>query len=442
MKRHLSNAAWGVIDYAAYPMGMLLVAPIVLHGPGPAAYGVWTVATALTSTGAIMAAGFGDANIKHVAGQRAAGDQGGLEITVRSMVGLNLILGICFMGIGWLLAPGISRHVVSSDMALRIECVTTLRLASVMILVRALESVCISTQRAFERYGAAVRVSLGCRVATLVVAGWLAGQGFGTTALLVATVVVTVAGVVVQFRQLQHLLHGIPLSPVFHRETIRALFAFGIFSWLQAVAGVIVAQGDRLLIGVSLGAVAVASYSLCVQLAQPLYGVTAAALHFLFPSIAGRLGTLTSAGLRHTLAKAFAANLLVVLCGAALLLTMGPRLLSTWAGAAMERAAAPVLPLIVVGTALLGLGVTGTYALLALGRVRAVSLIGVGGAVAMVLLMMWLLPVKGVYGLASARLVYGGLALLVYPPLLIMLARGQQHGSGFHTQGRAEVRPA
>ena len=29
MKEHLSNAAYGVLDYAAYPIGMLLVAPVV-----------------------------------------------------------------------------------------------------------------------------------------------------------------------------------------------------------------------------------------------------------------------------------------------------------------------------------------------------------------------------------------------------------------------------
>ena len=73
MKAHLSNAAYGVLDYAAYPIGMLLVAPIVLRNMGTAQYGIWAVVTAAVSMGSIIASGFGDANIQHVASQRGLG---------------------------------------------------------------------------------------------------------------------------------------------------------------------------------------------------------------------------------------------------------------------------------------------------------------------------------------------------------------------------------
>jgi O-antigen/teichoic acid export membrane protein len=82
MKTHLSNAAYGVLDFASYPIGMLLAAPVVLRNLGFARYGVWAVATAAVSTGAIIAAGFGDANIQHVASRR--GD-GGHELALRAV---------------------------------------------------------------------------------------------------------------------------------------------------------------------------------------------------------------------------------------------------------------------------------------------------------------------------------------------------------------------
>jgi len=67
MKAHLSNAAYGVLDYAAHPLGMLLAAPMLLQHLGVAQYGVWVVATAVVSTGGVIASGFGDANIQYVA---------------------------------------------------------------------------------------------------------------------------------------------------------------------------------------------------------------------------------------------------------------------------------------------------------------------------------------------------------------------------------------
>ena len=46
MKSHLSNAAYGVLDYAAYPIAMLVAAPVLLNRLGVAQYGLWVVAMA------------------------------------------------------------------------------------------------------------------------------------------------------------------------------------------------------------------------------------------------------------------------------------------------------------------------------------------------------------------------------------------------------------
>src|ERR1700730_5500100 len=75
---HFWNAAFGVLDYLAYPLGMLAIAPIALRALGVERYGVWTVATAAVSTGAIVASGFGDANTRIVARHRATDNHANL----------------------------------------------------------------------------------------------------------------------------------------------------------------------------------------------------------------------------------------------------------------------------------------------------------------------------------------------------------------------------
>jgi O-antigen/teichoic acid export membrane protein len=66
---------------------------------------------------------------------------------------------------------------------------------------------------------------------------------------------------------------------------------------------------------------------------------------------------------------------------------------------------------------LLGLGVTGTYALQALGMFRTVAIISVVSRAAMLLLMIQLMHHMGLQGLALSRLCYGATGLLVYLPL-------------------------
>ncbi len=63
MRRHLTNAVYGVLNYASYPLGMLLTAPIILHNFGVSEYGLWMIATAFVSAGGIIASGFCDADI-------------------------------------------------------------------------------------------------------------------------------------------------------------------------------------------------------------------------------------------------------------------------------------------------------------------------------------------------------------------------------------------
>jgi O-antigen/teichoic acid export membrane protein len=93
MRSHLSNAAYGVLDYAAYPMAMLISAPTLLKHLGVAQYGIWIVTTAALNTGSIIASGFGDANIQYISSARSHGDSGVLLRSVRSMLGINLLLG-------------------------------------------------------------------------------------------------------------------------------------------------------------------------------------------------------------------------------------------------------------------------------------------------------------------------------------------------------------
>lgn len=424
MRAHLPNAMYGVLDYAAYPVGMLMVAPIMLGHLGVAQYGVWAVATAAVSTGSIIASGFGDANIQHVATQRSLGESAALLRVVRSTMGIHLLLGAAIAMLVWILAPYLAQHVGSSDASVRVPCLWSLRIAGVITLVRAIESVCISTQRAFERYGAAVRVSVLARLLALGAAAGLASASFGVISIMAATALLSAGGLCFQLAHLKKLLHAHSLAPSFDHAATRALLAFGIFSWLQAVSGVIFGQADRLIAGASLGATAVASYALCIQMAQPIYGFTASGLHFLFPYLAQQRVKASAEMLRRTVLFALLANLLLVAAGVTILLLFGGRVLQAWGGDVISDGAKRIFAPIVWSSALLGLNVTGTYALLALGRVRVVTWVNLGGGVAMLLLIMWLLPRYGGYGLAMARLCYGPVTLLLYIPLALALRAG------------------
>ncbi len=418
MTKHFTNAGYGVLDYISYPLGMLLIAPIVLHKLGAAEYGLWMISTAVISAGGIVASGFCDACVQRVAYLRGADQLDLVPDAVRSMLGINLALGALLTLCVWIAAPFAAPHIAVSGITSRPECLAALRIASVAILVRAVESVAVGAQRAFEQYRGTVQISTAMRIVTLAAAAMLAMLGKGTISILLATCVLLFLATVAQFRGLGTLIQGVSIWPRFHPAEARLLFYQGFFAWMQALGGVVFGQLDRILLGLSLGALAVTPYSLCVQFAHPIYGLSASGFNFLFPYLSSRAGASPREGMKHAVLKAFACNLLIVACGAALLLLFGDRLIRIWAGSLVAESAKSILPPIVAGAALMGLSVTGTYALQALGEFRSVAFIMLGGRTAMLLLMIWMLHHHGLQGLAVSRLFYGAVALIVYLPLV------------------------
>jgi O-antigen/teichoic acid export membrane protein len=418
MKRHLTNAVYGILDYASYPLGMLLVAPMILHKLGASEYGIWMIATAVVSAGGIIASGFCDANIQRVARLRGAGETDSMVHAVRSMLGINLALGLTLALFVWTAAPYAARHIAVSRLTPVRECLICIRIASVLILVRAVESVSVSTQRAFEQYRGTVQISTAVRLFTLASAALLVLSGHRAVSILESTAVALVLGTYLQFLQLRKFLGDVSLWPAFQPKETRVLLGFGVFVWLQAVGGVVFGQFDRILLGVSLGAAALAPYALCIQFAQPIFGLTASGLNFIFPYLSGRADTISSGALKQTVLKAFLCNFLMVGSGGGVLLLLGDRLIRIWAGPVVAHSAAGILPPIVIGSALMGLSVTGIYAMQALGSFRTVACISLGGRTAMLLMMIYLLHHIGIQGLAIARVCYGAVALLVYLPLL------------------------
>jgi O-antigen/teichoic acid export membrane protein len=436
MRAHLSNAAYGVLDYAAYPVAMLVSAPTLLRHLGVAQYGIWIVITAALNTGGVIASGFGDANIQYIASARSQGDPELLLRAVRSMLGINLLLGGAFATVSWVLVPFAAGHLVSRASGLQAACLLGLQIASVLMLVRAIESVCVSTQRAFERYGAAIRISLFARVITVVAAVVLSVRGVGVAGILEATACFMILGTVAQLIRLQQYLGAASLLPSFDARATRALFHFGAFSWLLAVSSVIFTQADRLLLGVSLGATTVTAYALCVQMAQPIYGITASGLHFLFPYLSARNGVSQPAIIKKAILTAFSVNLLMVAVGTGFLLLFGRAVLYAWVGPSVAQSAGGILAPIAWSFALLGLGVTGYYSLLALGHIHMVTALNLTGGLTMLLLMACLLPLQGVHGIAMARLSYGLIALLMYVPLARALG-----GARAPILSAADIRP-
>lgn len=417
MKSHLSNAAFGMVDYAAYPLGLLLLAPVILRSLGMERFGIWAMANAVLSVGAIAASGFGDANIHSVAIALETGRREAVLDSVRCTLGIHMIFGSIVAAIVWLVAPAIANSVTKGHPEFQRDCLLSLQVTAALVWIRALETVCVSTQRAYSRYGAAIQISVAARAFSLISAALVPLFQQAVAVVMLTALVINAVALWVQFNQLKRLLGINRIAPSVDPGTTKSLLRFGVFTWLQSAATLLFGQADRIFAGVVLGAAALSAYAFCVQLSQPIYGLTSAGLHFLFPHLASRSTSGSKSALRRFILRALAVNIAFVLTTLGVLLVFGETILRIWGGPSIASAAGALLPAIASSAALSALGVTGCYALLALGKPRFVTLVNLGGGLAMLLLFPVLIRHYELAGIVYGKLLFAPTALLVYFPL-------------------------
>lgn len=406
---------------------MLLAAPFLLHRLGIAQYGLWMLTSAAVTSANSISTGFGDAALKYASIYRGAHNRRKLKEILSVSLVINLILGGGLAILIWYGTPYAVARLFKVDPALQAVAVIAFRIGGAVLVVRSVESVLIAALRAHERYGPAVRISVFSRASTVAIACVLAGRGYGLIAIMVGTLVVGTTSLSLQAMAVHAVVGGMSLMPAASKAALSEVLGFGSFSWVQAVAGCIFSQADRLLVGGLLGTSAVAYYSLCVQAAQPIHGLLAAGLHFLFPHLSARSTTVPASDLRTTIWPILWVNITLAILLCLPLVLFSKPILHVWMGPAFAQKAWALLSILAVGLGLLSLNVTGHYALLALGQVRLVSALNLAGGIVMLLAIAVLAPRLGLMGAAIGRLLYGPITLLMYWRLRRMLC----------TQGRS-----
>ena len=166
-------------------------------------------------------------------------------------------------------------------------------------------------------------------------------------------------------------------------------------------------QVDLLLIGAILGSRQLAYYAVCVQLAQQIHGLPAAAFAFLFPLISSRYEQTGRVGLQELFKRYMGLNVVFAAVLAAPLILFGRPILTLWMGSDFASHAHALLAILAVAYGLLSINVVPHYTLLGLGQVRFVSIANLAGGVLSLIGVAALLPIIGLTGAGVGRLLYG-----------------------------------
>jgi len=387
------------------PILQLVAVPILFKRLGAEDFGIWALINAVIASSGIANLGLGDAATKYVAKHRARSEASRVISIIRSIFLLYLVLGAMAAAVVWLAAHWIALHGFKAKSDHLTLAVTSLRIAAVGIVIRFAYGVMESTVRGYDRYDIESVWGTSNAVITTLLAVVCAMSGAGLNVILLVGITVqavSFAGLAGAVRRLAQTWRF--LEPGFDRASMKEVFSFGVFTWLQTLNGIVLQQLDRLVIGASVGAVAVGYYSVCLQLVQTAQTVLSRASAFVFPLIV----RYNEEGRKEQLWDLFKQGMILttvtgwIMSGG--IFVFGGNFLALWMGPAFAQRATFPLQILSVWTAFLATSILIFYFLNATGNERLNTLLSASSSFSFLVAGICLIPAFGVVGAAWARL--------------------------------------
>ena len=401
----------------------LIITPVIVRALDTELYGVWSFLNGLVVYSDLLYVGLGSALIKYVAQHRANADQNGINRLFSVVIGIYSVIGIAGCGVMVAIStiiPSLFAQPLSAEAAHAASsaCVL-LGLQLVFIFVGSAFSGLLS---GYDRFDVVNFVGIGTLLLRFIAIPVLVRTGddplfrlAALTAVVAAIQAATLA--VVAYRIVPQLSVGLARWRI---DELRMLYGFGVPSFLITVAARIISFSDTTIIGLMLGASAVAIYTLPVQLMEYARGPVGGFTRVLLP----RLTTLTTRGDLDSFRMAYlsATRIATFLTGwlVAIVLAIGPSFLNRWVG---EEFGTPVQWVLVFLAVAAFAQVVSTHA--PIGFYQAMHLVAFPAKVLLLEavlnlgLSIWLAPRLGITGVALATALPAVfLSAVVLPPYL------------------------
>jgi O-antigen/teichoic acid export membrane protein len=354
LRSRQSLLASGILTAAAGGWSTILAlvtVPLMVHGLGTSAYGLYSVAFSVAALGSYLDLGLGWTTAKFVA--EADGSRDRLASILATAVLYHSAFGLIFAGAIVAAAPWIVRDVLHIGGASADTAATLLRLTAGSFLAASLLGVFISALRGVRRFAMATLIGTASTTCSSAGAAAMATFGFGPIGAALAQFGGIATGAALAGITCYPLLRHARLNDAMRRD-FRAMVGFSVWSYGSRLIQMVMLQWDKLLIARWLGPAALTFYAVPFNFAQRVNVLAGPAVTAVYPVAAAAQGDpevflrqyLTASRLLHMTTAALAITVL----------TWGDRFLDAWVGGDMATHGAPILRVLAIGFWLVSVG--------------------------------------------------------------------------------------
>ena len=401
LKRNVISNAFGTIVPA---LAWFFVVPVLVLKLGEAGYGVYTIAISFAGVLGFLELGLTSAATKFVAEVEIRNDHDKLEKIISNNLSIYIALGIIItlvcLEFGGKIAP-----LVFHDTGLsQPELATMVLLMGLILSLTLVKNAFASILMGLHRYDYYNFIQVGYAVLLALVQVLIVSLNGQVNSLLMGTVGVILASLVGFSLMIRKLLPGVRFFRLPDGYFLRALFTFGMYMMVINLAGTLLFNLDKVIIGRVLGPTSVSYYAIPSQITLKIHNGLAVFVSFLFPMAS----EVESSGDKVTLKNIFLQGMrfIALLDGAVMvfLAVFAQKILQLWISPDFATQSSLLLVITAIGYIIYSLSITPYHILLGMGRPRALAvmntIITLGVIAGLYLGLTWFGLVGGCVGVA------------------------------------------
>jgi O-antigen/teichoic acid export membrane protein len=399
----VANSLFDMVGFL-YPVVLTIVlTPVVLHYIGTEAYGLFALANVFVSFLGLIDFGMAPVVLRFLSASLATSDHAG----ARSVVGTGILFfsAVGLIGVAAAAACGVFLvpRILSLSPELDDDAAFVMSVAGVGFLFSMLQHPVGAISGALQRYDVVAAARL---VSTTVGAGasvLVLWQGFGLRGLIVVTALQAALMLALLARG-RRLLPTVRLRPAWHPAVLRRMLSFSGYSFVSNLAGSLLFQLDKFVLGAFTSVSLVTYYVVPANLAQRLHAGVARLVGIALPVSTDLHARGEKEALRRFYVRATRVVALVTLSLAVPAFIFAREILLEWVGSEFAETSFGTLRVLILTYAALSLTALPYYVTLGFGRPQLPAAFNVVTAMINLVLIVILVPPYGLIGAATAYL--------------------------------------
>ena len=282
---HAKRATWAIADQGIGPLVQFALTPYLLDKLGKTDFAIWLLANTLLTLSQLVSCGAGIATTKHVSADLAVGAKAEAIGAIRAALAITMLGGGIATLVTWSLAPVIAQSFFA-QMGSTQHVAPLIALSGLAAAVQELDNVFAAAMRGAERFDLCAKVEVPSRIAIGLVIAALAWRSGNVHSLFVALILMMALKAGLKADRTRRLFNDAAcVFPSLSGSSIRRVFRFGLWQWLQSAGTMLFSAADQLIVGSLLGAAALTRYSVCLQIAQYVHVIPSVMMQIILPRV-------------------------------------------------------------------------------------------------------------------------------------------------------------